>query len=148
MGSFTCVGKGGILSPSSFMKTDWNWSINFSAFPLPSVTKWFPDFKDFKGETPILSSFLNFTYFQKGFELFCFRPSFMVLFMSALRSSRLLSRWHLRQRVQFLVFLALLYSLAFRLKTRLDFPLIHGVDVFVLNIFDGIVSFIVCSDQS
>ena len=89
MCSFTRVGKGGILSPSSFVKTDWNWSINFSAFPLPSVTKRFPDFR---GETPILSSFLDF---KKGFEFLCFRPSLILLFMydhSGLRSSRLLSR--------------------------------------------------------
>ena len=79
---------GGADSPY-LVKTLWNWSRRISAFSLLSHTSE-PVFfgGGGGGATTMLSCFLLLMYFQKGFELFVWRPWVMVLLIyshSALR---------------------------------------------------------------
>ena len=75
---FMCFVVFGSVLSLSLVNTDLNCCISISAFPLLSLTNW-PLF--FRGDTPMLSYFLVFMYFQKSFGLLFSSPSIMVLLM-------------------------------------------------------------------
>jgi hypothetical protein len=77
MGSSMCLVVCGMAVDLSMEKTDLNCWINMSSFSLLSLTS-FPLL--FNGETPMLSFFLDFMYFQNGLVLFDFSPFSMVSF--------------------------------------------------------------------
>ena len=62
----------GMIQSVIFVNTDWNCSTRISALPLESDIR-LPFC--LRGDTPILSCFLHFTYFQKGLELLLSSPS-------------------------------------------------------------------------
>lgn len=75
MGSSMCLIVCGMAVDLSMVKTDLNCWINISAFALLSLIS-FPLL--FNEETPMLSFFLDFMYFQIGLGLFDFSPFSMV----------------------------------------------------------------------
>ena len=78
MGSSMCLVVCGMAVDLSMVKTDLNCWINISAFALLSLIS-FPLL--FNGETPMLSFFLDFMYFQIGLGLLDFSPFSMVSFI-------------------------------------------------------------------
>ena len=93
MGSSMCLVVCGMAVDLSMVKTDLTCWINISAFALLSPTS-FPLL--FNEETPMLSFFLDFMYFQIGLVLLDFSPFSMVSFIyvhSAFLICFLISFW-------------------------------------------------------
>ena len=93
MGSSMCLVVCGMAVDLSMVKTDLTCWINISAFALLSLTS-FPLL--FNEETPMLSFFLDFMYFQIGLVLLDFSPFSMVSFIyvhSAFLICFLISFW-------------------------------------------------------
>ena len=106
----------GIVESVSFVNTDWNCPTRVSALLLESDIRLL---FCFSGDTPILSCFQHFTYFQKGLELLLSRPSWiteLICLYSACLNSFLHSFWNFMYLSPLPLFFAFLWSLACNLE--------------------------------